>query len=401
MNRFLKDYFYYTKNEIRGVIVLSILLLIISIAPSFINFVPTNNDIDFLDFEAKAALIMAMNLDESTNYENKQTDFEENNIVAETFYFNPNTAKKSDFEHLGLSSKTAQSIINYRNKGGKFYKPEDFKKIYTLKAADYQRLLPFIQLEKRNQNNYKPEKEAQPNRIVEQFAFNPNTTNKADFERLGLTARTAQSIINYRNKGGKFYKPEDFKKIYTLNEVDYKRLESYINIPKKEKPGPNFTTAKGTENDGIMDFSTVPKTDYIKKSTTVEIDINTAKVEDFQQLKGIGAGYAKRIIKYRTQLGGFLNINQIQEVYGISKETFESIKPQLIQISKIIQKININTTDYETLITHPYIDSKRANAIIKYRKQHGNFKSIEDLKNIYAISAKTLERIKPYLKVGS
>ena len=398
MNRFLKNYFYYTKNEIRGVIVLSILLLSISITPLLINYLPTNNDVDFSDFEAKAALIMAMNLDESPKYENRKNDSEENNIVAETFYFNPNSANKTDFERLGLSSRTAQSIINYRNKGGKFFKPEDFKKIYTLNANDFQRLLPFIQLEKSNRNNYKQEKEEQPTRIAEQFAFNPNTTSKADFERLGLSSKTAQSIINYRNKGGKFYKTEDFKKIYTLKEVDYERLKSYIDIPKKEKPSKNIASAE-TEDDGVMGFASTPKTDYIKKSTTAEIEINTAKVEDFQQLKGIGEGYAKRIIKYRNQLGGFVNVNQIQEVYGIPKETFELIKPQLIQTSKTIQKININTAVYKILVTHPYIDSKRANAIIKYRKQHGNFKSVEDLKKIYAISAKVLEQIKPYLDV--
>jgi competence ComEA-like helix-hairpin-helix protein len=48
-------------------------------------------------------------------------------------------------------------------------------------------------------------------------------------------------------------------------------------------------------------------------------------------------------------------------------------------------------------VTHPYLDSKRANAIVKYRKQHGDFKSVEDLKNIYAISADILVQIKPYL----
>ena len=401
MNRFLQDYFYYTKNELRGVIILFGVLSIVSISPLFINSMLLENQIDVDGFEAKAALIAAIDTEEESSDFNNSIKEESGFSTAETFYFNPNTASQTDFERLGLSPKTAQSIVNYRNKGGKFYKAEDFKKIYTLKAEDYQRLLPFIQIENSNsnQNNYTAAKETKPNQPIELFSFNPNTTSKTDFERLGLSPKTAQSIINYRNKGGKFYKSEDLKKIYTLNEVDYERLKSYIDIPKIETTNTEISKTEAEEDDGIMGFATAPKTDYIKKSTTVKIDINTAQVEDLQQLKGIGEGYAKRIIKYRNDLGGFISINQIQEVYGISKEIFEQIQPQLIQTSKAIQKININTADYKTLVSHPYIDSKRANAIIKYRNQHGDFKSVEDLKNIYAISAKVLEQIKPYLVI--
>jgi competence ComEA-like helix-hairpin-helix protein len=392
MNRFLQDYFYYTKNELRGVMMLLGVLLIVSISPFFINSISIENQNNFEDFETKAALIAAMDSDKKSTYTKYSDDETSDFSTAETFYFNPNTASQTDFERLGLSPKTAQSIVNYRNKGGKFFKPQDFKKIYTLKADDYQRLLPFIQMEKSNQNSYTATKETKPAIIVELFSFDPNTASKTDFERLGLSPKTAYSIINYRNKGGKFYKTEDFKKIYTLDEADYERLKSYIDIPKTE-----IAKVETKEDDGITGFATAAKMDYIKKSTTVKIDINTAKVEDFQQLKGIGEGYAKRIIKYRNELGGFININQIQEVYGISKEVFEEIQPQLTQTSKPIQKININTADYQMLVTHPYLDSKRANAIVKYRKQHGDFKSVEDLKNIYAISADILVQIKPYL----
>lgn len=315
MNQFLKDYFYYTKNEMRGIMMLLILLSIISITPLFINSISIENNSNFDDFEAKAALIAAMNDADDFEYAQNAADDSYRNSTAETFYFNPNTA------------------------------------------------------------------------------------SQADFERLGLTSKTAQSIVNYRNKGGKFFKAEDFKKIYTLNESDYERLKTYIDIPKTEKTNTEIAANETKKEDGNTAIAAAPKTDYVKKSTEVKIDINTAKIEDFQQLKGIGAGYANRIVKYRDDLGGFVNINQIQEVYGISKEIFEEIQPQLIQTSKAIQKININTADYQTLVTHPYLDSKRANAIIKYRQQHGDFKSVEDLKNIYAISAKVLEQIKPYLTV--
>ncbi len=400
MIRFLKDYFYGTATEFRGFAVLVFVLLMIAVTRFFVSFSSAEASFDYSDFEIKAAAIAAISTKEQDNYyqnkEGKTSDFIANNAM--TFNFNPNTATKTDFEKLGLSPRTAQSIINYRNKGGKFFKKEDFKKIYTLNDSDYQRLLPFIQLENASAfaNNYEKSKDAKKTnsaKVVEYFRFNPNTATAADFEKLGLTARTAQSIVNYREKGGKFFKQEDFKKIYTLSEADYDRLIPYMDIPKENTTEKTIATTEKPQRELPQSY------DYIKKSTTVKIDINTAKIEDLQQLEGIGAGYAKRIVQYRNSLGGFVDIAQLQEVYGIPPSTFEAIKNQLMLKDKSIKTVNINTATVETLTQHPYLNPKQANAIIKYRTQHGNFKSVEDLKKIYAIPNDVFEKVKGYLSI--
>lgn len=401
MKPILNGYFYGTKRELRGVSILLCLIFIISII-RLLGFNPNNNSIiDKKEFQEKASIIAALNApDNEKTYKNATIQQPSRKL----FSFNPNTASKSDFEQLGLSARTAQSIINYRNKGGKFKKPQDFKKIYTLSNSDYELLLPYIDIPNNDfgyrefGTNESYKEETVERKVVELFYFNPNTASKEDFERLGLSARTAQSIINYRNKGGKFKKPEDFKKIYTLNDDDYKRLESYIQLPKSSKA---IAEKEEEDESHIMGFAQTakPKTEYIKKSTTIKIDVNKASVEDFQQLKGIGKGYAQRIIKYRDKLGGFVTTAQLKEVYGFPKETYEEIANQLTIKTKTINKININTATYEDLVKHPYIDSKRANAIVKYRKQHGDFKSVNDLSKIYAIPKATLKNIKPYLKI--
>ncbi|MFK7946433.1 MAG: helix-hairpin-helix domain-containing protein [Saprospiraceae bacterium] len=396
MKAILSNYFYGTKNELRGVTFLFCVISIIVVI-RFLSFKPSPTlTIDKQDFHEKASMIAALNI---TNIDKSFNNNITQNTATQLFYFNPNIASKSDFERLGLSSRTAQSIINYRDKGGKFFKPQDFKKIYTLSDSDYNRLSSYINIPTNDSDfgeSHKKEKVVE-NRVVELFEFNPNIASKSDFERLGLSSRTAQSIINYRDKGGMFYKPQDFKKIYTLSDADYQRLETYIQLPKKTKA----IAEKEEDESPKIDFSQIekPQTDYIKKSSTVKIDINKASVEDFQQLKGVGKGYAKRIIKYRDKLGGFTSTNQLNEIYGFPKETYEVIKEQLVIKSKTITKININTAMYKDLVNHPYIDSKRANAIVKYRKQHGKFKSVDDLAKIYAISKSTLKTIKPYLKV--
>ena len=44
----------------------------------------------------------------------------------------------------------------------------------------------------------------------ERFAFDPNTISADSLQRLGFSAKQAQSILKYRSKGGKFRYKEDF-----------------------------------------------------------------------------------------------------------------------------------------------------------------------------------------------
>ena len=61
--------------------------------------------------------------------------------------------------------------------------------------------------------------------------------------------------------------------------------------------------------------------------------------------------------------------------------------------------ININTADVETLTNIPGIGQAKANEIVAYRNANGNFKSAEDLLNVYGISEATLEKIYGYITV--
>ncbi|NJK83456.1 MAG: helix-hairpin-helix domain-containing protein, partial [Saprospiraceae bacterium] len=71
-------------------------------------------------------------------------DLEEENEENSAFAFNPNTASAAELRELGLPDRVAKTIINYRNKGGKFRRAEDLKKIYGLTPADYERLAPYL-----------------------------------------------------------------------------------------------------------------------------------------------------------------------------------------------------------------------------------------------------------------
>lgn len=216
----------------------------------------------------------------------------------------------------------------------------------------------------------------------ERFVFNPNTITKEDAQKLGLSKKLSSTLINFRNKGGKFYKPEDLKKLYGLSPSLYKELEPYILIPNSKHEFKRDTV-----------YLARP---YEKKVyTKTLIEINTADSLSIVYLKGIGPGFTKRIIKYRTLLGGFHSINQLKEVYGMTDSTFALLSSQIKIDEQSITKIPINVIDFNSLRKHPYFNFQTAQAVINFRFKHGKLTEA-DVKALGVFSEEKLRLILPY-----
>ncbi len=109
-------------------------------------------------------------------------------------------------------------------------------------------------------------------------------------------------VINYRNKGGKFNKPEDFSKIYVISPKTYERLKKQIVISAEDH------SSEVNSDNKIPDKQSKP------------LQLNTADTSDLIALPGIGPYYAKKIIQYREKLGGFASKDQLLDIYGIDRE---------------------------------------------------------------------------------
>lgn len=211
------------------------------------------------------------------------------------------------------------------------------------------------------------------------FSFNPNHLPDRLWEKLGLSERQIKVIKNYEAKGGKFYKKEDLQKIYSVTPEDYARLEPYIDIPEK-KFSNNYPD----------------KSPSYKTKLLVMVEINHADSAQLTAIKGIGPAFANRILKYRNRLGGFYRKTQLLEVYGLDSAKYEEIEKQVVIDASEIIKININTCDFDDLKRNPYLNFKQMNAIIQYRKQHGNYKNSTDLKNVAILPDDVIRKIEPY-----
>lgn len=221
-------------------------------------------------------------------------------------------------------------------------------------------------------------------RKLKPFAFDPNTLPVDGWMRMGYSEKQANALDNYRKKGGVFRKKEDLKKIFFISDNDYAQLEKYIEIHRENIP-------QETKNSTFQKFE--------RPENAKKIELNSADTSDLKQLRGIGSGYAKRIVKYREQLGGFCRSEQLLEIYGFSQELYEKVAPNIIIDPENVRKINLNTATLDQLKRHPYLDYYQAKAIVKYREVGNRFTVVSDLLKVNLIYDDTFEKLKPYLSV--
>ncbi|HRB68074.1 MAG TPA: helix-hairpin-helix domain-containing protein, partial [Chitinophagales bacterium] len=131
------------------------------------------------------------------------------------------------------------------------------------------------------------------------------------------------------------------------------------------------------------------------------IEINSATVEDFEKLNGIGKVYANRIVTFRNKLGGFHSIEQIKHVFGIEDSVFQKFKRNLTVKPIKPKKININQATFEELTANPYFFSTVAKQIIGYRTKVKPFSTIEDVKNLYFVKdhPEHYDKMLPYIAI--
>ena len=209
------------------------------------------------------------------------------------------------------------------------------------------------------------------------FRFNPNTLNYDGWIALGLSERKIKVLRNYKKSGGYFKKKEDLQRCYAFGDAFYNTIKEYLSIPEIDEL-----------ESKILQPITLPQI----------IELNQADSLSLISIKGIGPFYAKQILKYRSELGGFYSYNQFSEIWGLEKLDVEKLKLQTLIDTLYVSKINVNTIEIEQLKIHPYLNYKQAKMIVNYRIQHGDFRQVKDIQKIRPISPEIFRKIAPYLQ---
>ncbi len=321
MKQFLKDYFTFNKGDRNGILVLLFLILALLFTLSILNALIPTKKVDFVTFD---------------------------NILKEL-----EAADKRNAVFLD----TVQQSNQLKNSSN-----------FNTRISDT-----------------KPELHLHP--------FNPNTQSPEKWKELGLSPKQITTITHYQEKGGKFFKKEDLKKIYGISESLYLQLEPFIQLPEKEKRDnfeSNWDKHKGDSLNKRQTFAQ-------KQETPQQVELNSADTAELKAIKGIGSAFAKRILNYREKLGGFLSFKQLYEVWGVDTETVSKIIPQLTLNTAMVRKIPINHCNVSDLKKHPYLNYNIANNIVLYRDRHGDFTKLQDIRQAVLVNEELFRKIAPYL----
>lgn len=209
------------------------------------------------------------------------------------------------------------------------------------------------------------------------FSFDPNAVSSAELMLFGLKPFQAKMITRFAEKGGKYRVKYDLAKIYSIDSLTFLKMKPYLLLPD----------------------SIVAEKREFKKKEILKVDVATADSTELDKLRGIGASFASRIVKYRNAVGGFVTINQLKEVFGITDSLFDALRPAIFLSDSLPDRyIHLNSDSLSVLSAHPYIRRKSASGIIAYRNSHGHFSSVDEIAKLPFVTEEMFRKLAPYLR---
>jgi competence ComEA-like helix-hairpin-helix protein len=221
--------------------------------------------------------------------------------------------------------------------------------------------------------------------------IDPNIASMEGLLLIGIPERAASNLIKYRDRGGRIHSATDLLKIYGMDSVLFEKIrENILVIDASPPPSENdraITKLKAHDREMRSERPDTPP--------FIIMDLNSATPEELTKLKGIGPVLSERIVKYRSILGGFYQIEQLREVYGLPAETFDAMKTHL-QIGSPVQRLDIQKAEFSTLLRHPYLDYDMVKKIFSLRRDSTSMEAILDSLRAEHFD---INGLIPYLKV--
>jgi DNA uptake protein ComE-like DNA-binding protein len=219
------------------------------------------------------------------------------------------------------------------------------------------------------------------------YPFNPNFITDYKGYKLGMSVQEIDRLLTFRKENKYVNSAEEFQDVTKVSDSLLTTIAPYFKFPDWVNNKKEF-----------KEYKRYVFTPFAKKGKWVVIDINLATQEDLIKISGIGEAISLRILKFKESLGGFVSMDQMKDVYGLSPEVIESLKAHFkISVLPIVKKIDINNASIKELSQFPYFNYQMAKQIVTFRSMNGDFKNIEDLTKIKGLSIDMANIIALYL----
>ena len=214
--------------------------------------------------------------------------------------------------------------------------------------------------------------------------FNPNFITDFKGYQLGMSVAEIDRLLAFRKTNRFVNSAEEFQQVTNVSNTLLNKISPRFKFP-------DWVSKRYTTKSKIFTSN--------KKEAKIPIDINKATAEDLKKVYGIGDGLSARILKERTRMGGFVSMDQLEDVWGLSDDVIVSLREEfVVKELPVFQRININTATIKELTQLTYFKYALARNIVAYRSMNGSFKNIEDLTKISGFPVDRIKIIALYLE---
>jgi DNA uptake protein ComE-like DNA-binding protein len=225
------------------------------------------------------------------------------------------------------------------------------------------------------------------NKTLKIHLFNPNFITDYKGYKLGMSVEEIDRLLNFRKENKYVNSSKEFQNVTKVSD-------SLLNVIAPFFKFPDWVN-KSKESNKFKNFSNQA---FAKKEKIVPLDINQASKEDLIKIYGIGEAISLRILKLKENLGGFVSMDQMSDVWGLSPEVVDDLNIHFKVLAQPkIKKLAINNASLKELSHFFYFRYPLAKEIVTYRSMNGDIRNIEDLTKIKGFSVDKANVIALYL----
>ncbi len=220
------------------------------------------------------------------------------------------------------------------------------------------------------------------------YPFNPNFITDFKGYKMGMKVAEIDRLLAFRKTNKYVNSAKEFQNVTKISDSLLVTMAPFFKFPDW------INNKNKTQSYANSNFKSSKKEELFSTK-----DINQATKEDLMKIYGIGDGISERILKEKEKYGAFVNMQQMQDIWGLSPEVVAELNKKFkIITSTGVKKININNLPARELAKFPYFKYALAKEIVTFRSMNGGIKNSDDLTKINGFPLDKLAIIALYLE---